>query len=87
MTENELVRLYGGNTLIQDTVESACNSTGSSGTTEKAGQICRDKQSLLRYVIQRAQELGTWIEIDDILGKMIGKYLLTQTDTSTLLML
>ena len=72
MTENELVRLYGVNPLIQNTVESACNSTGSCGTAEKVGRICRNKQSLLRYVVQRAQELGTWIEIDDILGEMIG---------------
>lgn len=72
MTANELDRLYGGNTLIQATMESACNSTRSCGAAEETGQVSRNKQSLLRYVVQRAQELGTWIEVDDILGKMIG---------------
>lgn len=72
MIENELDRLYGGNSLIKDTVESACHLTGSCGTAEEAGCIRRDKQSLLRDVVQRAQELGTWIEVDGLLDKMIG---------------
>lgn len=72
MIANELDRLYGGNTLIQTTMESACYSTKSCGAAEETGRVCRNKQSLLRNVVQRAQELGTWIEVDDILGKMIG---------------
>ena len=62
MIENELDRLYGGNSLIKDTVESACHLTGSCGTAEEAGCIRRDKQSLLRNVVERAKETGTWIQ-------------------------
>lgn len=46
--------------------------TRSRGTAEGTGRVCRNKQSLLRDVVQRAQELGTWIDVDDIIGKMIG---------------
>lgn len=72
MNENELDRLYGGNPLIKSTLEPACDFTGGHSTTEAARPVARDRESLLRDVFQRAKSLGTWIEIESIIGKMIG---------------
>ena len=65
MNNNELDRLYGGNSFIKKTMEPACNFDGSCGTAEEAGRVCRDKESILRDVFQRAKSLGTWIEITE----------------------
>lgn len=65
MSNNELDRLYGGNLFIKSTMELACNLERGCGTAEEAGQVCWDKESLLRDVFQRAKSLGTWIEITE----------------------
>ncbi len=72
MNNNELDRLYGGNSFIKKTMEPACNFDGSCGTAEKAGRVCRDKESILRDVFQRAKSLGTWIEVEPLVREMIG---------------
>ncbi len=65
--------LFGGNKKIQATLEQASDSSRSCRTTEAAGCINWDKQSILRNVVERAKELGTWIEdISNIVNKVIG---------------
>lgn len=65
MNNNELDRLYRGNSFIKSTMEPACNLERGCGTAEETGQVCWDKESLLRDVFQRAKSLGTWIEITE----------------------
>ena len=72
MTENELVRLYGGSSLIKGTMEPACDDAGGYSAAEASGRIARNKESLLRDVVQRAKGSGTWIEIDTLVDRMIG---------------
>jgi len=72
MNNNELDRLYGGNSFIKKTMEPACNFDGSCGTAEEAGRVCRNKESILRDVFQRAKSLGTWIEVEPLVREMIG---------------
>lgn len=72
MCYNDLDRLYGGNTLIKTTLEPSCNPTGGNSATEKTEREYGNKQSLLGDVIRRAKSLGTWIEINPLIGNMIG---------------
>ena len=70
---SELERLFEGNPLIQATLEQACDFSGKDSVSANAESIFRDKQSLLGHVVQRAKELGTWIEkIEDYVKEMIG---------------
>jgi len=72
MNEYELVRLYGGNSLLQATLEPFCHDPRSNSSTAETGRICRNKESLLGHVVQRAKSLGTWIEVESEIGRMIG---------------
>lgn len=66
-------QLFGGDKKIQAILEQAGNSTGSHGTTEKTEPVNWSKQSLLRNVVERAKELGAWIEdISDITSQIVG---------------
>ena len=76
MTSNEqqeLERLFSSHPCIKDTLEQACGLSNKNPDTEEAQPIFRDRESLLRHVVQRAKELGTWIEkIEDYVKQMIG---------------
>lgn len=76
MTSNEqqeLERLFSSHPCIKDTLEQACGLSNKNPDTEEAQPIFRDRESLLRHVVQRAKSLGTWIErIEDYVGNMIG---------------
>ena len=64
----ELERLFGGNSRIQATLEQTCHFAGKDSEPENARFFFGNKESLLGHVVQRAKELGTWIEkIDDFL--------------------
>lgn len=58
----ELERIFGGNSRIKATLEQVCGFRNKD--TEPAGTqpVFGNRESLLRYVVQRAKELGTWIE-------------------------
>ena len=69
----ELERLFGGNSRIQATLEQACHFAGKDSEPENARFVFGNKESLLGHVVQRAKELGTWIEkIEDYVKQMIG---------------
>ena len=74
---SELERLFGGNPLIQTTLEQVCDFSGKDSVSANAKPIFRDKQSLLRHVVQRVKELGTWIEkIEDYVKEMMVIFIL-----------
>ena len=69
----ELERLFGGDTRIKATLEQTCDFGRKTAESKGAQPIFRDKQSLLGHVVQRAKSLGTWIErIEDHVKEMIG---------------
>jgi hypothetical protein len=71
--QQQLERLFGGNPHLKATLEQACDFDGKDQESAEAQPVFRDKQSLLRHVVQRAQSLGTWIErIEDYVKEMIG---------------
>lgn len=72
MCNDELDKLYGGNSLIKATLESSCNSAGGNSTAEEIGRKPGNKQSLLGDVVRRAKSFGTWIEVNQLIGNMIG---------------
>lgn len=76
MTSNEqqeLERLFGSHPRIQATLEQACGFSHENSDPTEARPVFRNRESLLRHVVQRSQSLGTWIErIEDHVGKMIG---------------
>ena len=75
MSDNEnrqLEQLFGGNKRIKAMLEQACGFSNKTSATDDAQPVFRDKQSLLRHVVQRAKSLGTWIEIEPLIGSMIG---------------
>ena len=79
----ELERLFGGNSLIQATLEQTCDFSGEDSISKNAEPIFGNKQSLLRHVVQRAKELGTWIEkIEEYVKEMIGNALITSPAAS-----
>lgn len=54
-------------------MEPSGDSRGSHRTAENAGCVTRDKQSLLRNVVDRAKGTGTWFpDISHIVGEVIG---------------
>lgn len=66
-------QLFGHDKRIQAVLELSGDSFGSHRTAEKAGCISGNKQSLLRNVVERAKEVGTWIsDISSIVGEVIG---------------
>ena len=71
--QQQLERLFGGNPNLKATLEQTCDFGNKDKDTTEAQPIFRDKQSLLRHVVQRAQSFGTWIErIEDYVKEMIG---------------
>ena len=71
--QQQLERLFGGNPHLKATLEQACDFDGKDQESAETQPVFRDKQSLLRHVVQRAQSLGTWIErIEDYVKEMIG---------------
>ena len=58
----ELERLFGGDTRIKATLEQTCDFGRGDSSTAETQPVFRDKQSLLGHVVQRAKSLGTWIE-------------------------
>ena len=71
--QQQLERLFGGNPNLKATLEQTCDFGRSHPAATEAQPVFRDKQSLLRHVVQRAQSLGTWIErIEDHVKEMIG---------------
>lgn len=66
-------QLSGHDKRIQTVLELSGDTFGSHRTAEKTGRISGNKQSLLRNVLERAKETGTWIpDISSIVGKVIG---------------
>ena len=69
----ELERLFGGDTRIKATLEQTCDFGRGDSSTAETQPVFRDKQSLLGHVVQRAKSLGAWIErIEDHVKEMIG---------------
>jgi len=65
MTSNEqqeLERLFGSNPRIKATLEQTCNFGRSNPATAQTQPVFRNRESLLRHVVQRTKSLGTWIE-------------------------
>ena len=60
--QQEQERLFGGNPRIQATLEQVCNFGRSNPAAAQTQPIFRDRESLLRHVVQRTKSLGTWIE-------------------------
>ena len=60
--QQELERLFGSHPCIKATLEQTCNLGGSNPAAAQARPVFRDRESLLRHVVQRAKSLGTWIE-------------------------
>ena len=58
MNNNELDRLYGGNSFIKSTMEPASNLERGCGTAEETGQVCWDKESLLGMSFKELKALG-----------------------------
>lgn len=71
--QQELERLFGSHPCIKATLEQTCNLGGSNPAAAQARPVFRDRESLLRHVVQRAKSLRTWIErIEDHISGMIG---------------
>ena len=58
----ELERLFGGNPRIKATLEQACGFCNKDTKPAETQSVFGDRESLLGHVVQRAKELGTWIE-------------------------
>lgn len=66
-------QLFGHDKRIQTVMESFGDFSRSHRTTTDAGCLAGNKQSLLRNVVERAKETGTWIpDISSIVGNVIG---------------
>ena len=60
--QQELERLFGGNPRIKATLEQTCGFGNENSDPTTAQPVFRDRESLLRHVVQRTKSLGTWIE-------------------------
>lgn len=66
-------QLSGHDKRIQTVLELSGDTFGSHRTAEMTGCIPGNKQSLLRNVVERAKEVGTWIpDISSLVGDVIG---------------
>lgn len=66
-------QLFGHDKRIQTVLELSSDSCGSHRTATESGCVTGDKESLLRNVVERSKETGTWIsDISSIVGKVIG---------------
>lgn len=66
-------QLFGHDKRIQTILELSSDSCGSHRTATESGCVTRNKESILRNVVERSKETGTWIsDISSIVGKVIG---------------
>lgn len=66
-------QLFGHDKRIQTVLELSGDFCGSHRTATDAGCIPGNKQSLLRNVVERSKEVGTWIpDISSIVSNVIG---------------
>lgn len=67
-----LEQLPTENQRVKKVLECSCFPRRGNSPTGDAESIIRDKRSLLRYVIQRAEAFETTIDISALVGKRIG---------------
>ena len=66
-------QLFGHDKRIQTVLELSSDFCGSHRTATESGCVSGNKESLLRNVVERSKETGTWIsDISSIVGKVIG---------------
>ena len=72
--KTDIERVFSGNDAIARTLEETSDPGVRHSPAEEAGRGGRKKESVLRTLVQRAQENGTWHErIEDIAGDYIGE--------------